>query len=101
VIAKGVMAIAEVSPGPHHAIGAFFKGTKNVRRTDPPGTHHPDEPYIGRILHPAHPGSIRPSIRAPVTGEHHNSRIEIIRLFLHNVISLETKYMTISSKTAF
>jgi len=72
------MAIAEVSPGPHHAIRAFFECPDYVCRTDSAGAHHPDDPYIGRILHPAHPGSIRSSIRAPVAGENDDSRIKIV-----------------------
>jgi hypothetical protein len=59
VIAKGVMAIADVSPGPHHAVGAFFERPQHVRRADSPGAHHPDQSHVGRILHSAHPGRIR------------------------------------------
>jgi len=78
VIAKGVMAIAYVSPGPHHAVRAFFKCPEHVCRADPAGTHHPDQPHIGRVLHPANTGSIRARVRAPVTGEDDYSGVEIV-----------------------
>jgi hypothetical protein len=87
MIAKGVMAIAEMSPRPHHAICAFFECSKHMGGADPTGTHHPDQPHISRILHPTYSGCIRSRIRAPITGEDDDSGIKIIFLFFHNLIS--------------
>jgi len=78
VIAKGVMAIAEVSPRPHHAVCAFFECSEYVCRADSAGTHHPDQPHIGWILHPSHTGSIRTCVRTPITGENDYSGIKIV-----------------------
>jgi hypothetical protein len=92
MIAKSVMAIAEMSPRPHHAVCAFFKCPEYMRRADPAGTHHPDKPHVSRILHPAHPGSIRSGIRAPVAGEDDDSWVEIVFLFFHFTFSLQSRY---------
>jgi hypothetical protein len=88
VIAKGVMAIADVSPGPHHAVRAFFERPENVPRADPAGTHHPDQPDVGRILHPTHTGCVRSCVRAPITGEDDDTGIEIFGAFLHIAFSM-------------
>jgi hypothetical protein len=92
MIAKGVMAIAEMSPRPHHAVGAFFKCTEYVCRADPSGTHHPYQSHIGRILYPTHPGRIRTRIRTPVTGEDDDSGVKIIFLLFHSLLSLQFGY---------
>jgi hypothetical protein len=86
VIAKGVMAIAEMSPRPHHAVGTFFKCPEDVSRADPTGTHHPDQPHVSWVLHSAYSGCIRSGIGAPVAGEDDNAGIKIIFLFFHNLI---------------
>jgi hypothetical protein len=88
VIAKGVMAIADVSSGPHDAVRALLERPENVPRAYSAGTHHPDQPNVGRILHPTHTGRIRSGVRAPVAGEDNNSRIEVVNLFLHITFSL-------------
>jgi hypothetical protein len=90
VIAKGVMAIAEMSPRPHHAVGAFFECPEDVRRADPAGTHHPDQPHVSRILHPAYSGGIRSGVRTPVAGEDDDAGIEIIFFLFHNLIFVQT-----------
>jgi hypothetical protein len=87
VIAKGVMAIAEMSPRPHHAVCAFFECPEYVCRADPAGTHYPDQPHVGGILHPPHSGSIRTRIRTPVAGENDDSRVKTICFLTHTYVS--------------
>jgi hypothetical protein len=78
MIAKGIMAITEMSPRPHHAVCTFFKCPEDMCRADPTGTHHPDQPDIGWILHPSYSGSIRTRIRTPITGENDDSGVKIV-----------------------
>jgi hypothetical protein len=78
VIAKGIMAIAEVSPRPHHAVCAFFKCSEHMSGSDPARTHHPDYPHVGRIFHPTHTCGIRSRIRTPVTCKNDDFGVKII-----------------------
>jgi hypothetical protein len=89
VIAKGVVAIADVSPGPHDAVGTFLEGPQHVRRAYSTGAHHPQQPHVGRILHPAYPRGVGACIRAPVAGEDYDPGVKTIRFFLHVSVSLE------------
>jgi hypothetical protein len=95
VIAKGVMAISDVSPGPHDAVRAFFERPENVPRADPAGAHHSDEPHVGRILHPAHSGGICTGIRTPVAGEDDDSGIETVCFLIHSRVSLEDRNLPV------
>ena len=63
------MTVADVSAGNQNAIRTILKSLENEVRIDPPGTHHPYDTEVGRILKPADTGQICRRIRAPVTGE--------------------------------
>jgi len=64
-----VMTVADVSAGNQNAVCPFQERLEQKAMIYPAGTHEPDQPDIGRILHTGHPGQISPGIRAPVANK--------------------------------
>jgi hypothetical protein len=63
------MTVADVSARDQHAIRAVEKALEDEVRINPPGTHHPDYPEVGRILESADPSQVRCRVRTPVAGK--------------------------------
>jgi hypothetical protein len=63
------MAVADMSPRHQDPVGALLKGLEDEIGIDPSGTHHPDNPHVGRVLKTAHACKIRSRIGAPVAGK--------------------------------
>jgi len=66
VITFQVMAFAGMSPGYPDAVSAFPQGCQEKLRIHPAGARNPDDPDVGRILHPADAGQISGPVAAPV-----------------------------------
>jgi hypothetical protein len=88
------MTVANVSPRHQHAVSAGIKGLEDKVGIDPAGTHHPDNPHIGRILKAAYPCQVSSGIGAPVAGKRNNLRF---KSFGHNKtpVSNEERRLTI------
>jgi hypothetical protein len=72
-----VMTVADVSAAYQDAIRAFLKGLQDEVGRNAPGTHHPDNPDIGRILDAADPGKVSAGVCAPVAAKSDYFRLEI------------------------
>jgi len=66
VITFQVMAFTGMSPGNPDAVRTFAQGGQKEFGAHPAGARYPDNPDIGRILHPADPGKVGSPIAAPV-----------------------------------
>jgi hypothetical protein len=66
VITFQVMAFTGMSPGNPDTVCTFTQGRQKKFGTHSPGAWNPDDPDIGRILHPADTGKIGSPITAPV-----------------------------------
>jgi hypothetical protein len=64
-----VIAVADVSPRYHHAVHAGAEGIEYEAMIHPSGTHEPDQPHIGWVLHTRHTRQVGTRIGAPVTHE--------------------------------
>ncbi len=63
------MAVADVSPRDQYAVGTHLKCLEDEVWIDTAGTHHPDNPHIGRILKTADACKISGRIGTPVAGK--------------------------------
>jgi hypothetical protein len=66
VITFQVMAFTGMSPRYPDTVCAFTQGRQEEFGIHPPGAGNPDNPDIGRVLHPADTGKIGGAIAAPV-----------------------------------
>jgi hypothetical protein len=69
VITFQVMAVSGVSAGHPDTVRTMPKGCEDQFWAHPGRTGQPDNPEVGRILHPAHTGQISRTIAAPVAQE--------------------------------
>jgi hypothetical protein len=77
VITFQVMAFAGMSPGYPDAVSAFPHGSQEEFRVHPARARDPDDPYVGRVFHPADAGKICGTITAPVAQKSRNFRFPI------------------------
>ena len=77
-----VMAVADVSAAHQDAVSPFLERLQDEVGGDPPRTHHPDDPDIGRVLDTAYPGKIRACVCAPVAAKRDYFRVEICTHFI-------------------
>jgi hypothetical protein len=63
------MAISRMASQDHDAVITYEECPWNEYRINSSGTHHPDDPCIGRILKSGNTCEIRPRIGTPVTQE--------------------------------
>ena len=68
------MTVTDVSPGHQNPISTHLKCLEDEIGIDTSGTHHADNPHIGRILKTAHTRQISSRIGAPVAGKGDYSR---------------------------
>ena len=66
VITFQVMAVAGVSPGDPDAVCPVPKGGQKKLRGNAAGARHANDPYVGGVLEPAHPGQVGGPVSAPV-----------------------------------
>jgi len=66
VITFQVMAFTGMSPGDPDAVGTFPQGRQEKLRIHPAGARNPDDPDVGRVLHPADAGQVGGPVAAPV-----------------------------------
>ena len=66
------MAIPGTSAGDPYAVGPLPQCGQDKFGTHPPGAGNADDPYIGRILHPADTGEIGGAVTAPVAQKSDN-----------------------------
>jgi hypothetical protein len=67
IITFQVMAFAWMSPGYPDSVCALAQRREKELGAHPSRTGNPDDPNVGRILHPADAGQIRGTIAAPIT----------------------------------
>jgi hypothetical protein len=69
VITFQVMAFAGMSPGHPDAVCAFPQRRQKEFGAHPTRAGDPDDPDVGRILHPADAGQVRGAVAAPIAQE--------------------------------
>ncbi len=96
VITFQVMAVAWVSPGNPHAVGAVPEGGQDEFGADPGRAGHPDDPEIGRVLEAADPCQVCRTVAAPVA-----KKVVIFGcqsfIGIHSVLSISGSSILVSS----
>jgi hypothetical protein len=85
VITFQVMTVAQVSPHDQNAVDALAQGVHYQVGVNHPGTIHPNDPEIWRVLQPGDASQIGSGIGAPVAEKSENDWFKVIR---HGLISL-------------
>jgi hypothetical protein len=71
------MAVTNVSATHQDAVRPQLKSSENEVGRNPAGTHHPDQPDVGRVLKAADAGQIGTGISAPVAAKSNDLRLEL------------------------
>ena len=66
VITFQVMAFTGMSPGHPHPVGTLPQGGQEKLGAHATGAGNPDDPDVGRVLHPAYAGQVRCAVAAPI-----------------------------------
>src|ERR1035438_7075655 len=72
-----VVAIAGVASTHDHAVRAFRQSFDHQVRMHHSRTHHPDDPYVRRVLATRYAGQVRARIGTPVASQRNNDRLKL------------------------
>jgi hypothetical protein len=71
------MAVAGMTAADEHAVSALLESLEDELGVDPAAAHHPYYVNIWRIFQAGGTSQVGATIRAPVTKESHNPRLEL------------------------